>query len=157
MDQTHLQAGMGAGLKIISGTGGQKDVICHFYPDTAEHCGLISRSAHFNADFIIFVVCIHPVNDKSFDFMRWIDKKNIFFLFLPLLFVACIDDEGTEVEAHADAYVIQKKIGDEVKVATAYYAFANTGLASVTVTPSPGIGDPFELEGDTLSITSFYK
>ena len=90
--------------------------------------------------------------------MSWIDEKKIFIIALPLLIFACgKDDEKPDAEVHTDAYVIRKNIGGEEKAATAWYAFANTRLTSVTVTPPPGVGEPFELEADSLSSYSFFK
>jgi hypothetical protein len=90
-------------------------------------------------------------------FIRWIYEKIVFIFALILFFPGCIKDDEPVVEAHTDAYVIKRKIGDEEKVAIAFYAFANTRLTSVTVTPAPGLGESFELEADSMSFYSFYK
>lgn len=85
--------------------------------------------------------------------------KTLFSVLIPaFLFVACNKDkDNTEFEVFADAYIINRLIEDEVKSAPAFYVYANSGIASVTVTPPAGGGEPFELARSPESSYTFFK
>jgi len=80
-------------------------------------------------------------------------------IFLPLLtgitVVSCSDSEE-KLEVLTDVYAINKKFDSEVKSATAYYAYANQNVLSVTVT-IPNSGGNVELESIPGSVYNMAK
>lgn len=85
--------------------------------------------------------------------------KSVFLLFIPsFMLSSCNDDTNDNAfEVFADAYIVKKLMGDEVKTAAAFYAYANSGIASATVTPPIDGGEPFELYPSTESSSTFFK
>ena len=59
-------------------------------------------------------------------------RSTLFVLLAGFVFVSCNDDE-MPLEVYTDMMTINKKVGDVVKKAPAYYAYGNKGLDSATV------------------------
>jgi len=75
---------------------------------------------------------------------------------LPFVFWACNDDDETlEFEVYADAFVVKKKIDNEVKHGISYFAYGNKSISSATVTPPSG--EPFDLTVSEESAFTFLK
>ncbi|MGC9354741.1 MAG: hypothetical protein ACP5D9_12935, partial [Mariniphaga sp.] len=85
--------------------------------------------------------------------------KSVFLLFiLSFMLSSCNDDTNDNTfEVFADAYIVKKLMGDEVKTAAAFYAYANSGIASVTITPPIDGGELFELSRSPDSSSTFFK
>ena len=75
---------------------------------------------------------------------RKIFKDVILALLTGFTVISCNDSEE-KLEVLTDVYAINKKFGNEVKSATAYYAYANQNILSATVT-IPNNGGNVELE-----------
>jgi hypothetical protein len=85
-------------------------------------------------------------------------RKAFIILTLPFLLWACNKDESSfELEVLTDAYIIRKMIDGEPKSALAFYAYANTSIASATVTPPSGESGSFELSRGEESSSTFYR
>jgi uncharacterized lipoprotein YehR (DUF1307 family) len=69
--------------------------------------------------------------------------------------VSCNDSEE-QLDVLTDVYAINKKFGNEVKSATAYYAYANQTVSSVTVT-IPNNGGKIELESSPGTMNTMTK
>lgn len=75
---------------------------------------------------------------------------------LPFIFWACNDDDETlEFEVYADAFVVKKKIDNEVKHGISYFAYGNKSISTATVTPP--LGEPFDLTVSEESAFTFLK
>jgi hypothetical protein len=77
-------------------------------------------------------------------------KNTLLVLFTITAFVSC-DNFEEELEVLTDVYAINKKLNNEVKTATAYYAYANQSLLGTSVT-IPNNGGVVTLEGFSSSI-----
>lgn len=82
-------------------------------------------------------------------------KCTLFVLLAGLVFVSCNDDE-IAFEVYADVLVINKKVGDAVKKAPAYYAYGNKSLKSASVT-LPGNSESTPLGISPGSTYTFMK
>lgn len=85
--------------------------------------------------------------------------KGLFFiLILNFVIASCTNnDDNDAFEIYADAYIVKKIVNDEVKSAAAFYVYANSGIATVTVTPPLDGGEPFELSRSPESSYTFFK
>jgi hypothetical protein len=85
-------------------------------------------------------------------------RKALILMTLPFLLWACNKDESIfELEVLTDAYIIRKMIDGEPKSALAFYAYANTSIASATVTPPSGVGGSFELSKSEETSYTFFR
>lgn len=82
-------------------------------------------------------------------------KSTLFVLLAGLVLVSCNDDE-VAFEVHTDVLVINKKVGDVVKKAPAYYAYGNKSLKSASVA-FPGNSDTIPLAVHPGSSFTFMK
>jgi hypothetical protein len=82
-------------------------------------------------------------------------SKTMLALLTGFTIVSCNETEE-KLEVLTDVYVINKKFDNEIKSATAYYAYANQNMLSVTVT-IPNNGGNVELESSTGSIYNMAK
>ena len=84
--------------------------------------------------------------------------KILLIVAFSLIFWACNDEnETSNFEAFADAYVLKKEIDGEVKYAATFFVYGNKAISSATVTPPAGGGGSFELAATEESVYSFYK
>jgi hypothetical protein len=60
--------------------------------------------------------------------------KNIFLTFLITILLISCNNSDEEFDVTSDVYSVNKKFGEEVKSAVAYYAYSSQNLASGTVT-----------------------
>lgn len=85
-------------------------------------------------------------------------RNILLILALPAFFFACNDeDENIAFEVQADAYIVKKKMNDEMKYGIAYFAYGNKAIESATVTPPSGAGDAFSLEASQSSVYTYFK
>lgn len=85
-------------------------------------------------------------------------KSLFFILILNLVIASCTKNDNNDAfEIYADAYIVKKLVNNEVKSAAAFYVYANSGIASVTVTPPINGGEPFELSRSPESSYTFFK
>lgn len=82
--------------------------------------------------------------------------RTILAVLLTIFTIVSCNDFEEELEVLTDVYVINKKFGNEVRSANAYYAYANQTLSGATVT-LPNNGGEIELENFTGSIYTFAK
>jgi hypothetical protein len=82
--------------------------------------------------------------------------RNTFLLFITAIAVVSCNETEEQLEVLTDVYVINKKIDNVVKSATAYYAYSNQTLSSVTVT-IPNNGGNVELETSPGSVYNMAK
>jgi hypothetical protein len=98
------------------------------------------------------------VNNKKIMKISQVNKKLIPVIILIFLFVSCNNDaDNDNFEVFADTYIVKKLADDEVKTAAAFYVYANSGIASATVTPPIDGGDLFELSPSPESSLTFFK
>lgn len=82
--------------------------------------------------------------------------RNTYLLFFFAIAVVSCNDSEVPLEVLTDVYVINKKFDTVVKSATAYYAYANQTMSSVTVT-IPNNGGNVELESSPGSMNNMAK
>lgn len=84
-------------------------------------------------------------------------KSLFLILILNFVITSCKKNDDNAFNVYADAYIVKKLVNDEIKSAAAFYVYANSGIASVTVTPPIDGGELFELSRNPESSYTFFK
>ncbi len=90
--------------------------------------------------------------------MKKLNHEISLLLWLPFILIACnTNEQERKIDIITDGYIMKTEISGEARFAAAFHAYGNTSLSSVTVTPPPGAGTPFQLTQNSESSFAFYK